>query len=242
MNVNFLVRGKNCEKYLRDCLFSLSSQTCSNWTAFLSIDKNGMVLQDIIEHYLKKYGISENVTYRLNSTREHWGPARNMYEGLMAMKDVEGVSGILDADDYLAPDAVMRVLTKYTGDCYVTYGSYVKESKGRKTRISAPYEPGAMVRCSPWHASHLKTFRVELVKHLTADMFQDEKGKWLTSASDLALMFPIMELAGLDRCRHISKPIYHWRDNTPYKCDAKDQRRCEKIVRGKHKLKRLDEL
>jgi len=61
----------------------------------------------------------------------------------------------------------------------------------------------------------------------------------LDAASDLALIFPIMEMAGLNRCHHISKPTYYWRDSYGGNTKRALQIKCEKIVRGKKKWQRV---
>ena len=172
------------------------------------------------------------------------GVAGNLYRGLEIGRgdamDTD-IIAILDGDDLLPPKAlwrVQRVYEKYP-ETLVTYGSYIKMSKGRKTKISQPYPDGADVRTYPWRGSHLKTFRASLLPHIREEWFKDEKGNWLQAASDLALMIPLMELAGLDRCRHISRPTYIWRDNTPWKTNRELQKRCEAIVRAKPREKRL---
>ena len=62
---------------------------------------------------------------------------------------------------------------------------------------------------------------------------QDDKGNWGEAASDLGLMFTIIELAGLKNVRHISKPIYNWRDNTKFKTNLDNQKKWTKIFRSK---------
>jgi len=75
---------------------------------------------------------------------------------------------------------------------------------------------------------------------LPEECFKDEKGDWLEAASDLALMMPLMELAGLDRCKYIRKPIYEWRDNYSGSTAFKLQKHCTKIIRRKPKMERIE--
>lgn len=152
------------------------------------------------------------------------------------------VIAILDGDgDTLPKDALARVAHVYEKypDTLVTYGSYKKKSKGDRTKISQAYPKGADVRKYPWHASHLKTFRACLLPHVKPEWFQDSKGKWLQAASDVALMLPLMELAGLDRCRHIHEITYAWNDSPVSRAKRALQKRCEAIVRAKPREKRL---
>jgi hypothetical protein len=233
-----MVRGRNCWKYLSVCLESIFRELDG---AFVSIDNPQTCSErDIL-------ACTHHDNFDSVITGEHLGPARNMWVGLNLIGDRLRIAGedvvcIVDADDVLLPGAGDAVRKAYTDhpNALATYGSYVKRSVGRKTKISRPYPDGADVRVHPWRGSHLKTFKYKLWKHMKSDCFKDKNGAWLTSASDLALMFPIMEMAGLDRCVHISKPVYLWSDKTPFTCSKLDQERCEKIVRAKPRFERIE--
>jgi len=141
---------------------------------------------------------------------------------------------IVDADDTLDPRALEIVNKHYERKgCLATHGSYIKNSKGRKTRVSKPYPEGVKVRKSKWRGSHLKTFKFKLWKHFPKKYLQDDKGNWGEAASDLGLMFTIIELAGLKNVRHISKPIYLWKDNTKFKTNLNKQKKWAEIFRSK---------
>ena len=235
-----VVRGRNCEKYIKKCIKSVQEQTYPT-RLFLWLDapkdNSYKVASQLIQNKF------------IFLTGEHCGLCKSMFqsiwEGMFKHAMVYGIDknssiGILDADDWLERDAAEIVMHEYRKrpECLLTYGSYIKESKGRKTKISQPYPKDAKVRKYPWRASHFKTFRAKLFLCLGDKDFKDNNGKWLMAASDLALMIPMMEIAGLDRCRHISKPIYHWRDHTPYKTNKDLQQKCEAIIRAKKPYER----
>ena len=227
-----LIRGRNCEKYLKTCLKSLQAQTYQNWRAMVVLDAP----ED--DSYQIALPYEGNKIY-IHLNESHKGLCHNMWHGINLIKDTiypkpEDVICILDADDSLDPHALEIVNKHYVRkECLVTHGSYIKMSKGRKTKVSKPNEFGVKIRRSRWRSSHLKSFKVKLWEHFPRRYFQDDKGYWGAAASDLALMFTIIELAGLKSVRHISKPIYFWKDNTKFKTDGKKQRKWEKILRGK---------
>ena len=78
-----------------------------------------------------------------------------------------------------------------------------------------------------------------MFNHMKEEYFKDDKGEWFQGASDLALMIPMLELAGLDRALHVKSPIYYWRDNTPFKTKRKTQTTAEKIIRSRKPLGRV---
>jgi len=238
MTFHVLIRARNAEKYIGKCLRRLIKQSHTDWTALVALDATTDNTAKVVESY-------HDERIRCMVSPKHLGVAQNMLTGLHAMRFLfqsdEDVAAIYDGDDWLDNDALHKVARTYRKypDTLVTYGSYVKYSKGRKSKVSKPYPDGADVVTHTWRGSHLKTFKLHLVDHLKETMFLDNEGKWLQGASDLALMIPIMQLAGLDRCHHISKPIYFYRDNARGKTDRKLQKQCEKIVRGKPRLERL---
>ena len=70
---------------------------------------------------------------------------------------------------------------------------------------------------------------------------KDKRKKWYTASSDVALMLPILELAGMDRVKFIKKTIYKWRmtSGAILKTDRKLQIRNEKEIKAKKPLKRV---
>jgi len=240
-----IIRGRDCRAYLKQCLDSLVNQTYTHW--------HGMILLDN-PHSKDEYHIALSYAglfphkFDVECTGQHIGLCANLYLGIWQYAerirevDPEDVIAIVDADDWLEQEALEVVAHEYRHhpETLLTYGSYIKVSKGRKTKVSVAYDSKDDVRKAPWHASHLKTFKWKLYKdNIGPKHFKDDQGKWLPAASDLALMFPLMELAGLDRCRHVKRAIYWWRDNTPYKTRRELQIQSEKIVRLKPKVERL---
>lgn len=234
-HVEFIVviRGRNCEKYVQKCLDSLIKQTYPHWRAMVVLDEPTDNSVKIVREYVDR---RDRILMYVNTKR--LGLCHNMYFAIRwsncILRPTENtVMAILDADDRLSKAALARVAKVYEKhpETLITHGSYVKLSKNRKTKISKPYPKSGNVRKLPWRASHLKTVKWSVLKHIKEDWFK-HKDKWLPAASDLALMFPCIELAGLKRVRHIPQPIYYYRDNKT-KAMVKIQRRCEKILRGK---------
>jgi len=237
--IHVLIRARNAEKYIGKCLRSLDRQTYQDFRVWIFLDAPTDKTYDVVKKFVDRWFYS--VGFRLHKRDNQLGLGYNMYRSIQdIVGSSEDIIAPLDGDDYLHKDALRKVAKAYKKhNCLVTYGSYIKKSKGRKTKISRPYKSTDNVRKAKWHGSHLKTFKLHLGKRLTPECFQDSKGNWLDAASDLALMFPIMEMAGLNRCHHISKPIYYWRDGHSDSTKRSLQIKCEKIVRGKNKWQRV---
>lgn len=225
-----IIRGRNCRKYIGKCLRSLERQTYPHWKALVCLDEPTDGSEKLV---------IETECVKLVVNPKRLGLGRNMYHTIMEADRTfqprpSDVGFVLDADDWLDKTALKHeeVIYRKHPKTLVTHGSYIKESKGRKTKISRPYPKSGNVRKLPWRGSHLKTFRWKLVKRIKPEWWR-HKGKWLDAASDLGLMFGLIGIAGLNRVRHVSYALYHWRDNTSTKTGRSAQRRCEKILRAK---------
>lgn len=230
-----LIRGRNCEKYLKDCIKSLLNQGAI-YKALIILDAptDRSVLR--AKQLINKFEMEK---VDLIVRKKQMGLSYNLYNGIHEMgADEDDIIGILDADDWLSDNTLYYIQKKYSSNpgLLLTYGSYIKVSKGGTTKISAPYKVAP--RYEKWHGSHFKTFKFSLFKNLPADCMK-HKGKWLPAASDVALMIPLIELAGLKRCKWIQAPLYYWRDNTPCLTNRKLQMKCEKIIRKKPGMERV---
>jgi hypothetical protein len=172
--------------------------------------------------------------------------ARNITLGISAHQDNmadDDIIALVDLDDKLLPDALGVVQEAYrqSPDILLTYGSYVCAS-GKPSQFCKQYKSGIEIRKVPWWGSHLKTFKYKLWKRLPLGELLDADGQWIQFAGDLAIMIPLMEIAGLDRCAFIDKPIYWYNDLNPeneHKVDRKGQLEAERWIRSKRPLSRL---
>ncbi len=114
---------------------------------------------------------------------------------------------MLDGDDYLADDTILTYLAKIYSqpDIWLTYNTWVSSSgniMGSTRKISNNTIKTNSFRIAPWTTSHLKTFKMELFKHLPENYLIDPKtGTWWEKSSDQAFFLSLLELAG--------KHIYH---------------------------------
>lgn len=232
-----VIRGRNCQVYLRDCLDSLIKQTYSTWKATIVLDAPQDGSLQIAQKYARR---DRRISVHVN--KKHIGVAANVWKGIfLTNANDEDVIAILDADDELYINALEIVAKEFAKNpkLLATYGSYWRFDMKKRTKTSRPYKKNKPVRKQTWHGSHLKTFKFKLMKHVPKECLKDSKGEWYQAASDLALMIPILELAGLDRAKHISRCIYKWR-RTPYKTRGHLQLRNKREIRKKKPLKRVE--
>jgi hypothetical protein len=73
-----------------------------------------------------------------------------------------------------------------------------------------------MLRHGGYWASHLRTFKYKLYKELLVqdpnlNCYKDRNGEFYTSCYDVAIMTPLMEMAGFERIKFNPTPIYYYR-------------------------------
>lgn len=230
-----IVRARNAEKYIGKCLRSIVSQAEHDQRIVIVLDAPEDKTSDVVFHQDAPWGGMRGVL--VNERR--LGVAASLWRGIGAVRDLlphdgETIITIIDGDDRLLGDALDIVAREYRDpDCWITHGSYLKASTKKRSKISQAYPPGADPIRHPWRASHLKTFRASLLPTIKEGWFKDTEGKWLPAASDLALMLPLMQAVGMEHVRHVHRPIYLYRDNTPHKTKRALQKECEAYLRAR---------
>jgi hypothetical protein len=154
----------------------------------------------------------------------------------------------LDADDCLATPETLRIVYEaHAAGAWVTWGSYVHQD-GRPG-IARPLAPSdfARIRRIPWVTSHLKTYRAGLLRRILSADLQTPDGAWLSHARDMAVMYPVLEMAGYERSRYLPNTlvIYNYASSTEFNASAAvrgDEERAVVYVRGLPPYPRLESL
>jgi hypothetical protein len=136
-------------------------------------------------------------------------PAReqmwNMHQVIKDLKKMDVVV-CLDGDDWFKHNYVLDTLDKVYCDpnVWLTYGQF--EFSDGRPGFAEPY-PSTNYRKEAWRATHLKTFRAGLFQKIKQqDLIYD--GKWYDRAQDLAMMLPMLEMAGPEHIRFIDEILY----------------------------------
>jgi glycosyltransferase involved in cell wall biosynthesis len=106
MTVSIIVPVYNAERFLRQCIESILGQTCQNLRLILvddgSTDSSGIVCDD--------YARQDHRVTVIHQKNAGPASARN---SALAILDPDGYVMFVDADDYLAPNALERCLHAY---------------------------------------------------------------------------------------------------------------------------------
>ena len=170
---------------------------------------------------------------------------------LAKMSAPNSIIVMVDGDDFLKGPNVLQTLNSYYGesnDVWMTYGSYVEWPSLRSVvahyRAHTPEEIAQNTfREAPWLASHLRTYRKELVLKIDEKDVKDEGGKWLYAA-DQAIMLPCLEMAGV-HSRFVPDILYYYNVGDPNRESVhhiSEQLKDAKYIRLKKKYKPLERL
>ena len=144
---------------------------------------------------------------------------------------------LIDGDDYLYSGDVLNILyEKYLNtNCLITYGSHLSSNGIQGKKYPKLIRKFNLYRKYFWYASHLKTFRHDLWLAVNKNDLIDQNGKFFSVASDLALMFPMLEMAG-NRQEFVRDILCVYNDQNPisdHKIRRKEQILAAKEIRRK---------
>ena len=241
MHFQLIIIGRNCTDYIKACLRSVLAQTHTDWKATVCLDA------PTDDSYRKAKKFTKDNRIKVHKNKKRLGVSGNLVKTIeLADPKDSDVIAIVDADDEIPSNALEIVKKEYVKNpqLVLTYGSFKRLDKKRKTKTSRRYKNNINIRKQDWHGSHLKTMKYSLYKHVdTSYYFKHSNGKWFQAASDLALMFPLFDLIGVGRypthTKHIRKITYRW-NRTQDKTRGNLQYRNKKLIHKKTPAKRLD--
>lgn len=238
-----IVPSYNTEKWIRNTLQSIVIQEYKNYDVCIiddcSTDENQ---KNIIKEFCDKYNSKENI-WKCILNKERKYSLYNIVNGIYSLscKDND-VCVTIDGDDALYDSKVLSKLNKiYTeNDVYLTYGQYVHDpapefSIGHCREISKHIVENKLYRKTDWMLSHLRTFKYGLFKNIKREDFLDNDGQFMKRTGDLALTYPMAEMAG-NKIMFINDIMYSYNRNTELnddKIDAHNQARLAMLVRSK---------
>ena len=235
---NILIPVFNAEKYIEKCLNSIIKQSYKNFQVKIvddcSTDSTFEIAHKICSNF-KNFDIFKN-SRRL-------GALNNISNFLgLSVKDASNTIDILiDGADYLYSGDVLSIINeKYLKtNCLLTYGSHLSSQGVQGKKYPWLIRNFNLYRKYFWYASHLKTFRHDLWLSINQNDLLDQDGQYFSVASDLALMFPMLEMAG-NRQEFVKDILYVYNDQNPisdHKIRRKDQILAAKEIRRKKRYK-----
>jgi glycosyltransferase involved in cell wall biosynthesis len=217
ISMHVIVSGRNNEKYVGKCLRSIFDQDYerfrvtviddasddASWAVYSSLEDDGWEF-DLVENEQRKGALENYVTH-----------ARWTADGEIVV--------CIDGDDWLPHHGVLsRVAEEFEKGAWFVYGKFattVPRPEGWATGEYSPdrvldiywrtmgFVPDCDFRRQGCKTAGLRAFRSELIKKI-ADEDLMLGGWWQQTGWDNALVFPMLEMSGLDRISYIEDTIY----------------------------------
>lgn len=242
-------------------LDSILSQEFTNFRVIYIDDCSKDGTGDAVENYLREKGVDFRVThfcdglcvmpdlvtdhpFQIVRNINRTGALANLFRAIHTCDDDEIVVTV-DGDDWLPDPRVLNRLNKTygQGQIWLTHGKMIEYPKG-STAWCIPV-PADIIARNAFREfrcpSHLRTFYAWLFKRIDGDdLFY--KGEFFPMAWDMAIMFPMIEMAG-ERHAYVSEVNYVYNmanqinDN---KVNADLQNECDRVIRAKKRYQRLE--
>ncbi|MBL1408202.1 glycosyltransferase family 2 protein [Sphingobacterium faecale] len=231
---------RNVAAYIQDYLPSVNKQIYSDFHIYLIDDCSTDGSSVLIDK-------APNITKIINAKRKY--ALQNILDVLLKQHiGDEDIICLLDADDRLPHKYVLSILHSLYQNRLIllTYGSMQHLNGHRRFGNSYTEEEFENLRKSPWKSSHMRTFRYSLFKELIRQdpnlyNLRDAEGQILRMPYDMALLFPLMELAGYEHTKFINTIMYEYRlhENNDQYANRDEQYAGEKEIRSKRSLKKF---
>ena len=231
---NVVVPVFNAEKYIEKCLSSIVKQSHKRFQVQVVDDCSTDSSCEIASAICK-----ENKNFKFFRNDRRVGALNNICNLLETRikEPSKTVDLIIDGDDYLYSSDVLNILEeKYLQtNCLITYGSHISSKGVQGKKYPRLIREFNLFRKYFWYASHLKTFRHDLWLALNPKDLINKNREYFSVAWDLAMMFPMLEMAG-NRQEFISEILYFYNDNNPisdHKIRRKEQILAAREIRQK---------
>ena len=203
--VKVIVNCGPSREYIASCLASLKSQTFLDWEAHVTIDP---YRDGTLERAIEARSGDDRILITANEQRMY--SMANLVHAIdRSQARPEDIIVVLDGDDWLCNDDALQIIVdtyrKY--DCWMTYGSWVSNVEHIVGGLPAYAEGTTDFRNEEWLATAVRTWKKWLWDLIDDQDLRDKKGNYLRVAEDVAVMFPMLEMSGTAKARHIPQTL-----------------------------------
>lgn len=237
----FVVTGYNCGRWVNKCIQSIIKQQLTNWHCVLGDDAS---TDNTFEIMSKQ---KDDPRFTVFRNPQNLGACYMRWKGIQLLEEKgiiqdQDVILLIGADDWLSGPMALNILEGYySKGAEVSYGNWKSFPSGRRNKLK--YFPATVLenrsyRKYRWTSTAVNGFRYRLFKQLDPEIdFKDSStGLWINNCTDLAVMFPIMELADPKKISPIPNVIYVYNENhsgnTLQRFGTKHKTRLNKYIRG----------
>ena len=165
---------------------------------------------DILMNFMRKQTKTDQdlFSFQFNKERKYACWMRNYLIKKFVKEDE--ICVLLDGDDKLSDAYVLSYLNQIyqTEEVWMTYGGYSSSDGKRKDWGDWPIEykqkMGGIRESGKWYGSCLRTFYAKLYAKVKMDELLDEEYNWFESATEVAIMVPMLEMSGNEHTHYVN--------------------------------------
>ena len=221
-NIKVITPFYNPGEFLETCVNTLMSQKYENFKVLFVDDCSTDGSFDKLPHDNEKAIVIKN---EIRKTA-----LENIHDAIINHCEPDDIVILIDGDDWLPNKNVLSYINDFynQNDCWIMYGQ-ANWTDGRRGFASAySAEEFKNIRKSPFRVSHLRTFRAGLYQKIKEQdsefsCMKDSSGGFYKMTYDVAIMFPILEMAGVEKVAFNDTILYIYNRNNPISDDKVNQ-------------------
>lgn len=236
-----VIPSYNNKQWYKKNLSTLFNQKYVNYRVVYIDDCSTDGTWALVEKYVKSK--KQGHRFQLIKNSSNKGALENIYDAVHSCDDNE-IIAVYDGDDWFANKEVLQTINEAysSSNIWLTHGSFLGTPSNKVWwSLSIPDEVIKKNAFRDFRSpSHLRTFYAWLFKKISKNDLLYE-GKFYSMAWDLAMMFPMLEMAG-ERHAFIKDILYIYNEKNPlsdFKTDHEYQLRLESHIRSLPPYKRL---
>ncbi len=215
--INSYNNAQFCERNLNSALDQ--DYPIDHYRIILTCDCCTDKTYDIAANLIAKHPKKSMVTIINNPVRK--GAMCNFYEVIHQQCKPHEIIINLDGDDFAADNQVLTYLNQIYADSniWLTYGSYKFYPENCKFQSGVKAYPKQIItqgdfRKLDFVATHLRTYYAWLFQKIDPQDFKDRNHNFFEVACDLAIMYPMLEMAR-EHHKFITKILYIYNVSNP---------------------------
>jgi glycosyltransferase involved in cell wall biosynthesis len=211
-----VVPSYNNETFCFDNLQSIAKQEYPYWHLYYIDDASTDGTHELVKLLVDKFDIASKTTIIRNDT--HKCSLENHYQ-VISKLDPKKIVVSIDGDDFLAHTHVLNSLAEVYKDpnIWLTHGNY-------QTSLEPPIHGEKMpdhvvkegsFRAYKYLANHVKTFYAKLFQKIKKEDLLWKDGTFFQVCGDMAMMFPMIEMARNGHFKFIEEILYIYNISNP---------------------------
>lgn len=221
-NLKIITPFYNPGEFLENCVSSLISQKYDNYTIIFIDDCS-------TDGSFDKLPIdNDKVIVIKNEVRKT--ALENIHDAIINHCEPDDIVILVDGDDWLINNRTFSFINEFyeKNDCWVMYGQAVWTNGREGLAREVDKEIFINMRSNPFFVSHIRTFRAGLYQKIadqdpTFSCMKDNEEQFYKMTYDVAIMFPIMEMAGYEKVKFNNKVLYVYNRSNPISDDRVNQ-------------------